>query len=694
MVFHFTPPAEGVRGRRPAAPPQAGQSDSKLGETTMAADNYKHARKEMETLLKVEGGVPLQDRKQQAKKEMLDKLNKAGEAGTHVGAGEGGLPPGVTEETLHGAGTSAEEMMKTLTEKAGLEYRDINEYDLSDPQKVRRLTSYLLSSTCRERRIFPVDEYESEETGRPVLVVAISDPMDITVIDDLRLMLPEHDLEPVVCNEDDIVDMINTHYGVADEDLEEVIGTLESEEGETESDASRRGEVEISMEDVANNPPVIKLVNLLLMQAIKDRASDIHVEPFGGMLRIRYRVDGLLREIPSPPKSLQLGMLSRLKVMADMNISENRKPQDGRIRLNVEGREVDLRVACVPTVHGESIVMRVLDKSTMMIGVSDLGMQQEVLAPYLKRARKPNGIILVTGPTGCGKTTTLYATLQEVFDPGSKFITTEDPVEFELPGVVQVNINSKVGLTFARCLRSILRQDPDVILVGEIRDVETAQIAIQAALTGHLVFSTLHTNSAAATITRMIDMGMEPFLLTSTLEAVVGQRLIRTICPNCKAPYRPSDEDLFDFGVSHDEVSDIDFFKGRGCEDCNYTGYKGRLGIFEMMEVTEPIKELILSRASTDDIHAMAVHEGMITMRQDGWLKICLGVTTFEEVARNTIPETEESIKAEMESVRKSLAMIERIEKERAAEEYGALEGDEEEESQGVIQVDEGKETK
>ncbi len=659
----------------------------------MAEKDYKNARKEMETLLKVEGGVPLKDRKAQQRKELLKDVQRAGEAGTRVGAGEGGLPPGTSEQELESGAISAEEMMQALTEKAGLEYRDINEFDLSNPEKVRRLTSYLLASTCRERRIFPVDEYESEETGKPVIVVAISDPMDITVIDDLRLMLPDHELEPVVCKEEDIVDMINTHYGVADEDLEEVIGTLTTEEGETERDDSRRGEVDISMEDVANNPPVIKLVNLLLMQAIKDRASDIHVEPFGGVLRVRYRVDGVLREIPSPPKSLQLGMLSRLKVMADMNISETRRPQDGRIRLNVEGREVDLRVACVPTVHGESIVMRVLDKSTMMIGVSELGMQQEVLEPYLKRARKPNGIVLVTGPTGCGKTTTLYATLQEVFDPGSKFITTEDPVEFELPGVVQVNINAKVGLTFARCLRSILRQDPDVILVGEIRDVETAQIAIQAALTGHMVFSTLHTNSAAATVTRLIDMGVEPFLLTSTLEAIVGQRLIRTICPNCKAPYSPTDEDLFDFGVSRDEVSDIDFYKGRGCEDCNYSGYKGRLGIFEMMEVSEQLKELILNRASTDDIHAMGVHEGMITMRQDGWLKICLGVTTFDEVAKNTIPETEESIKAEMDSVRKSLTMIDKIQKQREAEEYGALEGEEEEEEdKGVIQVDEGRE--
>jgi type II secretory ATPase GspE/PulE/Tfp pilus assembly ATPase PilB-like protein len=402
----------------------------------------------------------------------------------------------------------------------------------------------------------------------------------------------------------------------------------------------------------------------------------LHIEPFAGQLRIRYRVDGVLREIPSPPKSLQLGLLSRLKVMATLNISESRRPQDGRIRLNIEGREVDLRVACVPTVHGESIVMRVLDKSAMMIGISQLGMQKEVLEPYLKRARKPNGIVLVTGPTGSGKTTTLYATLKEIFDPGSKFITTEDPVEFELPGIVQVNINARVGLTFAACLRSILRQDPDVILVGEIRDVETAQIAIQAALTGHLVMSTLHTNSAAATITRLVDMGVEPFLLTSTLEAIIGQRLVRTICPSCKSPYFPTDEELSEFGVTRDEVEGLEFMQGRGCDDCNFSGYKGRMGLFEMMEVTESIKELILQRATTDDIHAMAVHEGMVTLRQDGWLKICLGLTSFEEVTRHTIPETEDSIRAEMESVRRSLSRIQEAQKKRAEEDRMSTDDD------------------
>lgn len=663
----------------------------------MAADPYKNAKKEMEVLLKVEGGVNLNETKQ-TRRAMAEKLAKAGESAAKLTEPGAGATPeaylgGMGDEDYElgvGSMPTEQELLRTLTEKAGLPYRDLKEFNLKDEAKMKRLKSYLLSSTARERRVFPVDERENPGS-KPILTVAIADPLDITVVDDLRLLLPEHEIEPVVCNEEDIIDAIDRHYGVGEEDLGDVIDLLKEEEGGKESDMGRATEVEINLEALANDPPVIKLVNLLLIQAVKDRASDLHIEPFAGTVRIRYRVDGVLREIPSPPKSMQLGLLSRLKVMAGLNISETRKPQDGRIRLNIEGAEVDLRVASIATVHGESIVMRVLDKSAMMIGVSQLGLQEEVLEPYLKRCRKPNGIILVTGPTGSGKTTTLYATLREVFDPGAKFITTEDPVEFELPGIVQVNINAKVGLTFALCLRSILRQDPDVILVGEIRDVETAQIAIQAALTGHMVLSTLHTNSAAATITRLVDMGIEPFLLTSTLEAVVGQRLLRTICPNCRTPYIPTDEELSEFGVSREEVEELAFYQGRGCDDCNYSGYKGRMGIFEVMEVTEAIKELIIQRATTDDIHAMAVHEGMVTLRQDGWLKICLGTTTFEEVSKHTIPETEESIKAEMESVRKSMAMIQKVQQDREGEERGFQAEGDDKPIQSVINLEEAK---
>ncbi len=489
----------------------------------------------------------------------------------------------------------------------------------------------------------------------------------------------------MVIDEQDIVEAIDSNYGMGDESMEALIG----EEEDADMGTALKGSgIEIDLATLANEPPVIKLVNLLLVRSVQERASDLHIEPFSGKLRVRYRVDGVLREIPSPPKSLQIGLVTRLKVMAGMNIAESRIPQDGRIRLSISGKEIDLRVASVPTVYGESIVMRVLDKSTMMIGISQLGFQQDVLEVLMKEANKPNGIVLVTGPTGCGKTTTLYSLIGEVFDSGLKFITTEDPVEFELPGIVQVNINARVKLTFAACLRSILRQDPDVILVGEIRDVETAQIAIQAALTGHMVYSTLHTNSAAATITRLVDMGIQAFLLTSTMRAIVGQRLIRTICPMCRESYVPTDEELEEFAVTREEVSDIEFYHGRGCEDCNHTGYKGRLGIYELLKVTEEINELVLQNATTDDIHALAVHQGMQTMRSDGWLKICLGVTTFQEVSRQTPRESLESAAAELASAKRSLRLIDEARIKRDAEDNRGLD-DGKDDNMGVPQLTE-----
>ncbi len=579
------------------------------------------------------------------------------------------------------------EMVRQLTEKVGLSYANISDFEL-DTREAESVRGYIPGALCRDRRIIPLLE-ERPEGARPILTIAISDPLDITIIDDLRLLLPEHDIEAVVINESDIIDAIDRFYGLGEESMDSMIEALDQEVGKDEvSDPTQRG-IEIDPESLANDPPVIKLVNMLLMLAIQDRASDLHIEPFQGVLRIRYRVDGVLREIPAPPKSLQPGLISRLKVMSNMNISETRVPQDGRIRLSISGKEIDLRVASVPTVHGESIVMRVLDKSTMMIGIRQLGFQKEVLDTLLDEARKPNGIVLVTGPTGCGKTTTLYSVISEIFDSGLKFITTEDPVEYELPGIVQVNINAKVKLTFAACLRSILRQDPDVILVGEIRDVETASIAIQAALTGHMVTSTLHTNSAAATVTRLVDMGIEPFLLTSTLRCVVGQRLIRTICPSCKEPYIPTDDELEEFAVLREEVEDITFFKGRGCDDCHFTGYKGRLGIFEVMKATEELCELILQKAPTDDVHALAVHQGMQTMRSDGWLKVCLGATTFEEVARQTPRETEETAAAEMASAKRSLEKIDAVRRQREEEDNRGFDLDDGSEEFGVPQIEE-----
>jgi type II secretion system protein E len=584
----------------------------------------KDYRKDMEALILTES----------AKQEetVSRRISEEGESGTTLKK--------VRKETTHEL-TSSSDMLQILSEQAGLPYIQLSSYKLGNLDILKLIPAQL----ARAYKVFPI---KIEEEGS--LLIAISDPLNITIVDDLRLLL-ERSITPVVASEEEIIDNIDLYYGMGDETIEKMVEEFEKEDVDQVVIQSSH-DVDLSdLERIANEPPVIKLVNLLLLQAIKDRASDLHVEPFGGMLRIRYRVDGVLREIPSPPKSLQLGLCSRFKVMANVNISETRLPQDGRIRLTIQGREVDLRVSTIPTVHGESIVMRILDKSMMMLGISQIGMTQEVLDQFVKLIHLPNGIILVTGPTGCGKTTTLYAAVSEINNPEDKIITTEDPVEYELPGIVQININSKVGLTFAACLRAILRQDPDIILVGEVRDLETAQTAVQASLTGHLVFSTLHTNSAAGTITRLVDMGVEPFLITSTLQAILGQRLIRTICPNCKRNHEPTPEDLEEFGVIRSEVSDIVFYKGAGCDECSYTGYKGRMGIFELLVLTEEIKDLILRRATTDEIQAMALHQGMVSMRQDGWLKICLGLTTFEEVSRQTPQESKEQIAEEMERV-------------------------------------------
>ncbi len=585
-------------------------------------NRYKSYRREMEELIKGEAAKHEQT--------IVRSVMEKDEAGSRLAPEKAG--PEFVAET---------DMLQMLSEQAGLPYVDLADY----PVENLKILKYIPAEIARTFKVFPLRE-DSDGT----IVVAISDPLNITIVDDLRLLLDKN-VSPVVAGEDDIMEYIDRYYGIGDETIEKMVEEFDKEDEEAllirdidEMDLS-------DLERIAHEPPVIRLVNLILLQAIKDRASDLHVEPFGGILRIRYRVDGVLREIPSPPKSLQLGLCSRLKVLANMNIAETRMPQDGRIRLTLSGREIDLRVSSIPTVHGESIVFRILDKSMMMLGIGQLGMIKETLDKFMKLIRKPNGIILVTGPTGCGKTTTLYAAINEINDPGYKIITTEDPVEYEVPGIIQVNINPKVGLNFAICLRHIVRQDPDIILVGEVRDLETAQISIQASLTGHLVFSTLHTNSAAATITRLIDMGVEPFLITSTLEAIMGQRLIRTVCPSCKHTYTPTPEELEDFGATPEDVRDITFYKGAGCDDCAYTGYKGRMGMFEMLVMTDEIRELVLQRATTDQIHAMAAHQGMATMRNDGWLKICLGVTTFEEVTRQTPRESKEQISQEMDEI-------------------------------------------
>ena len=378
---------------------------------------------------------------------------------------------------------------------------------------------------------------------------------------------------------------------------------------------------------------------VLLLQAIKDKASDVHFEPFEDEYKMRYRIDGVLYEMIPPPKHIAVAISSRIKVMANLDIAERRMPQDGRIPLTVQGNQVDLRVSILPTMFGESVVLRILDRSQLDLKLENLGLSSEDMNIVRQLEQKPNGILIVTGPTGCGKTTTLYSALKELNTIDSKLITTEDPVEYDIDGIIQVQMRPDIGLTFAGCLRSILRQDPDVIMVGEIRDLETAQIAAQASLTGHLVFTTLHTNDAPSVIARLVDLGLEPFLITATLEGIIAQRLVRKICKNCKEAYEPTEEQLMELNLTPDVVRGKIFYYGRGCDQCNGTGYRGRLGIFEIMTFTDEMRELVMNHASTNVLRNAAKKIGMITLREKGLNAIYNGLTTIEEVVKETVME-------------------------------------------------------
>lgn len=455
-----------------------------------------------------------------------------------------------------------------------------------------------------------------------VLTVAMVDPFDVLALDEVRSRT-KCDVEPMVATSKDIEQAIAQYYGVAGsvEDLIKDLGPM--------PEAALP-----SVKATAEEAPIIKLVNLLVLRAMSENASDIHIEPTEKNIRIRYRVDGILHDVSTTPSYLYSSIVTRIKVMGKMDIAESRIPQDGRFELKVESKTVDVRVSSYPSIYGENIVMRLLDKSSALLSLEELGFSEENLKKFEAIVNRPYGIILVTGPTGCGKTTTLYATLNHIVTPEKNIITIEDPVEYELAGIRQSQINPKAGLEFANALRSILRQDPDVILVGEIRDLETARIAIQAALTGHLVFSTLHTNDAAGTLTRLVDMGIEPFLTSSAVAAVIAQRLIRTICPRCKVGFEPSKEVLEKIGF--DPNKKYEFFRGKGCRTCRSTGYKGRAGIFEILHVDKTIQDLILRKATTNEIKEVAVKAGMKTLRDDGLQKVLEGKTTVDEVMRVT----------------------------------------------------------
>ena len=470
------------------------------------------------------------------------------------------------------------------------------------------------------------------EMSGSTLRVALVDPFDLHTAEDLRFALGQ-DIQVVVSPPEQIEELIKQYYGTDTTSMEDVLKQL-GEAGELLQLRETDGDAAVEAE--ANTTPIIRFVDLVLYHAIQDRASDIHFEPFENEFKIRYRVDGALYEMSPPPRHLALPVISRVKVMANMNIAERRLPQDGRIQKNIAGRNVDLRVSTLPTQYGESLVLRVLDRSIVNLDLEALGMPDYIYNFLLEMIERPNGIFIATGPTGSGKTTTLYSCLRKINTIDSKLITVEEPVEYDLEGIVQVPVNEGIGLTFARALRSFLRQDPDRIMVGETRDLETAQIAIQASLTGHLVFTTLHTNDAPGAITRLIDMGVEPFLISSTLEAVLGQRLLRSICRQCRTTYEPSDTFLAELRISRSDIGDKQFFYGKGCDACNNTGYKGRKGIYELLKITDPVRELINERAPTVTIRQKAIELGMITLRQDGLRSIYAGDTTIEEVLRYT----------------------------------------------------------
>jgi type IV pilus assembly protein PilB len=466
--------------------------------------------------------------------------------------------------------------------------------------------------------------------------VALADPLDPQHADEIHFAI-KRDVQIVVADPAEINKRIERLYGQDESsgDFSEILKELGADK-EIAREVDEAAEDAKRLEDLANEAPIVKFVSLVLQQAIQDRASDIHFEPFETDFRIRYRVDGALYEMAPPPKHLALPVISRLKVMANLNISERRLPQDGRINLNIANRQVDLRMSTLPTQFGESVVLRVLDRAAVNLEIETLGFPKYIYDFVTEVILRPNGIFVVTGPTGCGKTTTLYSCLRRVNAIDSKLLTAEDPVEYDIEGIMQVAINDAVGMTFGKALRSFLRQDPDIIMVGEMRDLETAQISIQASLTGHLVLSTLHTNDAPGAVTRLVDMGVEPFLISSTLMAVLGQRLVRTTCKNCRTPFEPTEKQLEMLNLSPHDLGDKVFHYGRGCSACNDTGYKGRKGIFELLIISEAIRTLINERAPTVVLRQKAVELGMVTLREDGLRCIFEGDTTIEEVVKYT----------------------------------------------------------
>ena len=512
--------------------------------------------------------------------------------------------------------------LRALADEVGLEF-----VDLVDAEVDLSLLKDFPSRFIYREALFPIRQ------NNGTLVVATSDPFNLYPLDELSVATGLT-VVPVLATREEIAKRIKTHLGVGSETIDLLLAQSGDDRIELREGADRDAE----LSELAQEPSVVRLVNEILLEAIELRASDVHIESQRSGLRVRYRIDGVLHAQPVPPEihRFQAAIISRLKIMSRLNIAEHRLPQDGRIQLRTGGREVDIRVSVIPMIHGEGLVLRLLDKGAMEFSLSHLGMENDLYAKFQELIRLPHGIILVTGPTGSGKTTTLYSALLEIKSDETKIITTEDPVEYQLEGINQIQVHPKIGLTFANLLRSILRHDPDIILVGEIRDLETAENAIQASLTGHLVFSTLHTNDAAGAYTRLIDMGLEPFLVSSTTEAVMAQRLVRTLCPHCKQPYHPKPEALPSDFPQDGLASGAPLYRQVGCRDCRHVGYRGRVGLFELLITTEEIRQLSHERVSSWAIQQAAVRQGMRTLREDGWRKVLAGRTTIDEVLRVT----------------------------------------------------------
>jgi general secretion pathway protein E/type IV pilus assembly protein PilB len=542
----------------------------------------------------------------------LDQSRTTGGDGAHL-----------VETAVQMGFVSEEEALRAVGEEVGLDYVDLRDKDV-DLKLLKNFPQKLIY----RQTLFPIERINGS------IVVATSDPFDLYPLDEVSAATGLSVI-PVLAGKSEISALIKKHLGVGSETVEGLIAaTVEEDElellGDIETDGSE-------LSEMAQEASVVRLVNEILLEAINSRASDVHIESQRSGLSIRYRIDGMLQQQPVPPEinRFEAAIVSRLKIMSRLNIAEKRLPQDGRMKLKVSGREIDVRVSVIPMIHGEGIVMRILDKGSMTFDLRKLGMNEDIYKAYGELIRLPHGIVLVTGPTGSGKTTTLYSSLLEINQPDTKIITTEDPVEYQLDGINQIQVHPKIGLTFAASLRSILRHDPDVVLVGEIRDLETAENAIQASLTGHMVFSTLHTNDAAGAFTRMIDMGVEPFLVASTVEAIMAQRLVRRLCPQCKRVYTPGIDDLPD-DFPWEKAANQKLYLHTGCRECRNTGYRGRLGIYELLITTDPIRELVHDRASSWKIKEKALAAGMLTLRQDGWRKMILGDTSAEEVVMVT----------------------------------------------------------